>query len=165
MKKLGFNIAENTGHYITMREVSEAEIIAFSKQLIAKRFKRGRVLSNPNDSRELFRGLLADKEQECFTVCYMDNRHRIIDTVTEFFGTVDQCSVHVRILVQRALSLNAASVVLGHPHPSGCCQPSQADKELTKQIAKALALIDVRCLDHLIVAGNEIFSFAEAGLM
>jgi DNA repair protein RadC len=102
---------------------------------------------------------------EVFAVLFLDNQHRLIKLETMFRGTVSQTAVYPREVARRALELNAAAVILSHNHPSGSAEPSRADEHLTQQLKSALALIDVRVLDHLIVAGGGVLSFAERGLM
>ncbi|WP_080623451.1 JAB domain-containing protein [Stutzerimonas stutzeri] len=104
---------------------------------------------------------LAGFEHEVFAVLFLDNRHRLIDYNEMFRGTIDSASVYPREVVKEALRLNAAAVIFSHNHPSGHPEPSQADKTLTRK----LELIDVRTLDHIIVAGQEQVSFAELGLL
>jgi DNA repair protein RadC len=102
---------------------------------------------------------------EVFAVLFLDNQHRLIKLETMFRGTLSQTAVYPREVARRALELNAAAVILSHNHPSGTAEPSRADEHLTQQLKSALALIDVRVLDHLIVAGGGVLSFAERGLM
>ena len=96
---------------------------------------------------------------------FLDNRHRVIQVVEMFQGTIDGASVHPRVVVQRALELNAAAVVFFHNHPSGVAEPSHADEAITRRLRDALALVDVRVLDHFVVAAGESVSFAERGLL
>jgi DNA repair protein RadC len=100
-----------------------------------------------------------------FAVVHLDARHRVIDYVEMFRGTLMQTSVYPREVVKEALRLNASAVLLVHCHPSGNAEPSQADERLTQALTQALQLVDVRVLDHLIVAGHTILSMAEQGLM
>jgi DNA repair protein RadC len=115
--------------------------------------------------RDYLRLRFGELEYEVFSVVFLDNRHRIIQFDELFRGTIDGCSVHPRIVVQRALECNAAAVILGHNHPSGVAEPSNADKTITHRLKEALALVDVRVLDHLIVTRGSIVSFAECGLI
>ena len=107
---------------------------------------------------------LKNKEYELFTVLFMDNRHRVICFEEMFRGTINCASVYPREVVKAALKHNAAAVVLAHNHPSGVAEPSRADEQITKRLKEALALVDVRVLDHFVV-GDEVVSFAERGLL
>ena len=95
----------------------------------------------------------------------LDKRHRLISYQEMFQGTIDGASVHPREVVKEALKQNAASVILAHPHPSGVAEPSQADELITQRLKEALGLVDIRILDHIIVAGGDTISFAEKGLL
>ena len=108
---------------------------------------------------------LADFEHEVFAVLFLDTQHRLIEYSELFRGTIDSASVYPRELVKEALRLNAAAVVVSHNHPSGNPEPSSADKVLTQRLKEALGLMEVRTLDHIIVAGSDTVSFAERGLI
>ena len=122
-------------------------------------------MDTPAAARNYLALRLGALEHELFVVILLDNRHRLIACLDLFRGTIDGASVHPREVVKEALRHNAAAVVLGHCHPSGVCEPSQADELITSRLREALALVDIRVLDHLIVAGGEVLSFAERGLL
>jgi DNA repair protein RadC len=124
---------------------------------------RRRVLKKPADAAQCFRARIADLSYEAFTCLFLDTRHRIICFELLFRGTVDGATVYPREVVKRALYHNAAAVVLGHNHPSGNCEPSEADRGITVKLASALALVDVRLLDHLVVSHHGHVSLAERG--
>ena len=124
----------------------------------------GAVLTSPEDSRNYVKLQLALYEHEVFACLFLDNRNRVISFEKLFHGTIDGASVYPREVVKAALSHNAAAVIFAHNHPSGVAEPSRADEQITKRLKDALALIDVRVLDHLVV-GSEIVSFAERGLL
>ncbi|HDR2693658.1 TPA: DNA repair protein RadC [Enterobacter bugandensis] len=105
---------------------------------------------------------MAHQEREVFIVMYLDNQHCLLERETLFTGTLSHTEVHPREVVKSALKHNAAAVILAHNHPSGTTEISQQDKHVTQRIAKALALVEVRVLDHLVI-GNEVVSFAECG--
>ena len=107
---------------------------------------------------------MASLEREVFIVMYLDNQHCLLERETLFTGTLSHTEVHPREVVKSALKHNAAAVILAHNHPSGTTEISQQDKHITQRIMKALALVEVRVLDHLVV-GNEVASFAELGLL
>ena len=122
-------------------------------------------VTSPEDTRRYLRLQLAEREAEVFCVLFLTNRHRVIAFTEMFRGTIDGASVHPREVVKEVLRHNAAAVILCHNHPSGASEPSRADEAITRRLKDALALVDVRVLDHLIVGGSEITSFAERGLL
>jgi DNA repair protein RadC len=105
---------------------------------------------------------MAHLEREVFIVMYLDNQHCLLERETLFTGTLSHTEVHPREVVKSALKHNAAAVILAHNHPSGETEPSQADRHITKRVANALSLVEVRVLDHLVV-GDDVMSFAERG--
>jgi DNA repair protein RadC len=141
------------------------EVIAAARAHIAHRFRRGASLTSPAAMRDFLRLNLATREFETFCCLFLDSRHRLLEFVELFRGTLSGASVHPREVVKEALRRNAAAVILVHPHPSGVAEPSQADELITRRLREALGLVEIRVLDHLIVAGDEILSFAEQGLL
>ena len=121
-------------------------------------------LTSPQASRDYVKLKLASYQHEVFACLFMNNRNRVITFEELFRGTIDGASVYPREVVKACLSHNAAAVIFAHNHPSGVAEPSVADERITKRLKDALALIDVRVLDHLIV-GEEVISFAEKGLL
>jgi DNA repair protein RadC len=148
------------------READASDVLDRAQALIAQRYRAGSpVLSSPERTREFLRVHLGGSDRETFGVLHLDNRHRLIAAEDLFRGTVDRASVHPREVVKAVLARNAvAAIVLYHNHPSGSPEPSAADELITRRLKEALALIDVRVLDHLIVA-ESIYSFAEHGLL
>jgi DNA repair protein RadC len=142
-----------------------AEILAAARQALAHRVRRGVSLSSPQKVREYLTLQLGALDHEVFSILLADQRHRLIKYVELFRGTIDGASVYPREVVKLALEQGAAACVMVHNHPSGVKEPSHADEMITKRIQSALALIDVRVLDHLIVAGDSVLSFAERGLL
>jgi len=122
-------------------------------------------LSAPDFTRRFLLAQLRDRPYEVFCCLFLDNRHRLIAFEELFRGTIDGASVHPREVVRQALLHNAASVIIAHNHPSGVVDPSQADEGVTRRIRQALALVDVRLLDHLIVGDGRCYSFSEQGLL
>jgi DNA repair protein RadC len=122
------------------------------------------LLTSPQASKNYVKLQLATYEHEVFACLFMDNRNRVITFDELFRGTIDGASVYPREVVKACLSHNAAAVIFAHNHPSGVAEPSLADERITNRLKEALALIDVRVLDHLIV-GEEVVSFAERGLL
>ena len=125
----------------------------------------GAALDSPALVRDYLRLRLGNRRHEVFAVVFLDAQHRVIDTAELFRGTLTQTSVYPREVVLRALHHQAAAVVLAHNHPSGSVQPSRADEALTQTLKAALALVDVRVLDHVIVAPGQALSMAEKGLI
>ena len=137
---------------------------------IAKRYQfnkagSGAFLESPDAVKSLVALEMRDLEHEIFACLFLDNRHRLISYEALFRGTIDSASVYPREVVKAALACNAAAVVLAHNHPSGVAEPSRADIDITARLTKALKLIDVRVLDHIIVGGNYQVSLAERGEM
>jgi DNA repair protein RadC len=122
-------------------------------------------MTNPRATREYLRSALSAREHEVFACLWLDNRHRVLEFQEIFRGTVDGASVHPREVVKEALARNAAAVILAHNHPSGVAEPSQADELITDRLRDALALVDIRVLDHIVVGGNQMVSFTERGLL
>lgn len=118
---------------------------------------------NPRDSRSYFKARLAQSRRESFACLYLDTRHRPIDFQVVFEGTVDTAAVYPREIVRFCIERDASAVIVGHNHPSGVAEPSHADLAITRRLKEALGLLDIRLLDHLIVTGGSIYSFAEAG--
>jgi len=147
------------------REATSEEIITAARERLNHRVRRGTHLESPKATRDYLRLRLGDRDHEVFTVLFLDNRHRLIEVSELFRGTLDGASVHPREVVKEALNRNAAAVILAHNHPSGVAEPSQADELITGRLRDALALVDIRVLDHLIVAGGTVVSFAEKGLL
>lgn len=120
-------------------------------------------LKAPQDAARMFKLQLADLPHEVFSCLFLDTRHRVICYEELFRGTVDGATVYPREVLKRALHHNASAVIIGHNHPSGVCEPSEADRSITLKLAKALALVDVRLLDHLVVSRAGHVSLAERG--
>jgi DNA repair protein RadC len=122
-------------------------------------------LTSPGAVRDYLRLAIAEREHEVFVCLWLDAQHRVTACEELFRGTLTQTSVYPREIVKAALKANAAAVIFAHNHPSGAAQPSQADELLTRNLKDALALVDVKVLDHFVVAGNQALSFAERGLL
>lgn len=149
---------------LNSKRVEEDEVIAKALAILERRCKRtGAILSSPSAVRSFLRLKLGQLEHEVFSVLFLDAKNRVIVYEEMFRGTLTQTSVYPREIVKAALRYNAAAIVAVHPHPSGNPIPSEADLLLTRAIKQALALVDVRLLDHFVVAGIEIHSMAEHG--
>ena len=143
----------------------ESSVVRRALAVLQKQMRVADALASPQAVRDFLVLLLAGKEREVFVVIYLDAQNRVIDSEEMFQGTLTQTSVYPREVVKAALAHNAAAVLLAHNHPSGVGEPSQADELLTRTLRQALALVDVRVLDHFIVAGGHSISFAERGLI
>ena len=128
-------------------------------------FKAGPRLERPAAVRDYLRLKLVAEPNEIFVVVFMNSMHDVLAVEPMFHGTINATSVYPRVVLQRALQLNAAAVIFAHQHPSGTTEPSNADRVLTEQLKTALALIDVRVLDHFVIGQGAPYSFAEAGLL
>jgi DNA repair protein RadC len=147
------------------RAARSEEVLSQARRVLSQRVRRRAAMSSPQAVKDYLRLEIGVLEHEVFCVLFLDARHRIITLKQMFRGTVTQTSVYPREVVNEALAVNAASVVLARNHPSGSVEPSRADEFLTHTLKTALALVDVRVLDHLLVAGAEVCSFAERGLL
>ncbi len=147
------------------RQVDADEVLQAAQEVLLARVRGGDVLASPQAVRDFLRVKLGTLAHEMFAVVHLDSQNRVIDYVEMFRGTVSQTSVYPREVVRESMMRNSAALLLVHNHPSGSTQPSKADEMLTQTLKTALALVDVRVLDHLIVAGNDILSMAEHGLM
>src|ERR1700728_3196173 len=136
-----------------------------ARQAVSRKVRRGTTLSSPRTTADYFMARLAQHPYEVFTLIYVDKRHRLIACQHLFRGTIDGASVHPSEVVKETLKHNAAAVILAHNHPSGVAEPSQADEAITQRLKEALALVDIRVLDHIIVAGGDTISFSERGLL
>lgn len=154
-------VKDESGHY---RPANGDEIIEAALSEINRRFSRGMAITSPADTIQFFRVRLGPLEHEVFAVLWLDNKHRVLAFEELFRGTIDKATVHAREIVKSALRHNAAACILCHNHPSGDGYPSSADKTITERIKEVLALIEVRTLDHIIVA-EKPYSFAENGLV
>ena len=139
--------------------------LELSRRHYAEEMQAGPPLSNPRATREFLRAQLRDRDHEVFCCLFLDNRHRVIAFDEVFRGTIDGASVHPRDVVKLALARNAAAVILAHNHPSGIAEPSQADELITGRLRDALALVDIRVLDHIVVGDGACVSFAERGML
>jgi DNA repair protein RadC len=145
---------------------SEDAVIAAAIELLRSRLVKARAaMTSPAAVRDYLRLNLAPLQYEAFWVVFLDAQNRVIAAEEMFRGTLSQTSVYPREVVKRALSHNAASILLAHNHPSGTAEPSQADQRITQALKAACALVDVKVLDHFIVTANAVTSFAERGLI
>ena len=139
--------------------------IELARRLLREEVTHGSTLTSPEAVRDYLRLTLAALPHEAFVVLFLDSQHRLLAADELFRGTLAQTSVYPREIVKAALAHNAAAVIFAHNHPSGVAEPSRADELLTQALKQALALVDIRTLDHFVVAGHRVVSFAERGLL
>jgi DNA repair protein RadC len=142
-----------------------AAAMELARRSLEERLKESSALTSPGAVRDYLRLKLGRRDEEVFVCIWLDAQHRVIKAEESFKGTLTQTSVYPREIVKAALANNAAAVIFAHNHPSGVAQPSQADELLTRTLKDALALVEVKVLDHFVVAGNQALSFAERGLL
>jgi len=142
-----------------------AAAIELARRSLTEKLKENAALTSPGAVRDYLRLKLAARKEEAFVCMWLDAQHKVIDVEEAFSGTLTQTSVYPREIVKSALRYNAAAVIFAHNHPSGVAQPSQSDELLTRNLKDALALVEVKVLDHFIVAGHQAISFAERGLL
>lgn len=140
-------------------------VLEMAKRHFLEILQRGGVLDSPEATRAYLGAQLRGYGHEVFACLFLDNQHRVIQWEELFRGTLDSASVYPREVAKQALRHNAAAVIFAHNHPSGVAEPSQADKAITDKLKQALALFDIRVLDHFIVADGRPYSFAEHGLI
>jgi DNA repair protein RadC len=147
------------------RPAEADEVLLVAQQLLAAQVRGNDVMSSPAVVKDFLRARLGNLPHEVFAVVHLDAQNRVLDYVEMFRGTVSQTSVYPREVVRDALLRNSSALLLVHNHPSGVADPSRADEYLTQTLKQAAALVDVRVLDHFIVAGSSVQSMAELGLV
>jgi DNA repair protein RadC len=140
-------------------------VLEMGRRHLRETLERGDALTSPQGTRHYLSARLRDYPHEVFACLFLDSRHRVIEYEELFRGTIDGASVHPREVVRRAMTHNAAALILAHNPPSGVAEPSQSDTHITQRLKDALALVDVRVLDHIIVGDGEMTSLAERGLL
>jgi DNA repair protein RadC len=149
----------------TAKSAQLSAVLELARRTLKEKLSAGASLTSPAAVRDYLRLAIGSREYEVFVCLWLDAQHRVISIQEPFRGTLTQTSVYPREIVKAALAANAAAVIFAHNHPSGAAQPSQADELLTRNLKEALALVDVKVLDHFIVAGSQSLSFAERGLL
>ena len=140
-------------------------VMEVARRCLREDLRSADALTSPGAVRDYLRLAISEREHEVFVCLWLDAQHRVIACDELFRGTLTQTSVYPREIVKAGLKANAAAVLFAHNHPSGAAQPSQADELLTRNLKEALAMVDIKVLDHFIVAGNQTLSFAERGLL
>ncbi|NQY34402.1 MAG: DNA repair protein RadC [Alteromonadaceae bacterium] len=149
----------------TAKYVQLQACLEMSKRYLAEQLEHKDALTSSQSTRDYLIAELRHETREVFAILFLDNQHKVLRFERLFFGTIDAAAVYPRIVVEQAIKYQAAAVILSHNHPSGIAEASIADKQITDRLTKALSLIDVRVLDHIIVAGHQCYSFAEHGEM
>ena len=159
MRNLSTNI-------VSIPNLAESNLVISALRCLERNLRHGSVLLN--ESREVCTYLqlqLAEEKNEVFSTLFLDNQHRLLAFEKLFYGTINEAMIYPRIIIQKALEHNAAAIILAHNHPSGKCEPSNADKEITVQIRTILEILNISLLDHIIVSHPNTYSFAEHGLL
>lgn len=143
----------------------EEEIIERAKHILRSRCCSGKLITGPDDVRDYLITNYSSEQNEIFGCIFLTTQHRIISSEILFHGSINFCSVHIRVLAQKCLEKNAGACIIFHNHPSGNLNPSTADRNLTKDIVTALKLFDISVIDHLIIGCGDSYSFAENGLL
>ena len=161
-------IHDNQFEYMQKQQLNDTEqgfIIGLALSILSKRHAPGKPLTNPEDTENYLRLRFAEYKREVFGMLFLDNQHCVLRFETLFYGTIDGASIYPRVIVQRALELNAAALIATHNHPSGIVEPSTNDRKITDKIKQAVELVDIRFLDHIIVSAQGTYSFATHGLL
>ena len=137
--------------------------LEMSKRHLSEQLQQGHELTSSQATKNYLISELRNETREVFAVLFLNNQHQVIKFERLFYGTIDSAAVYPRIVVEHALKHQAAAVILSHNHPSGIAESSRADRQITQRLEQALGLIDVRVLDHMIIAGHQCYSFAEHG--
>ncbi len=155
-------VRDHQGQY---RAASDSELFAATRIRLEQAIQREVGISQPSDAAYYLVAHFAGYEREAFVVIHLDTRHRVLGIEEAAVGTIDGASVYPREIVKSVLSRNSSAVIFAHNHPSGVPDPSSADRRLTERLRDALSLVDVRVLDHLVVAGGDYVSFSQRGLL
>lgn len=150
---------------IQINRDEQDRIIKYALEILKDRHAPGKTLSSAKDTQNYLKLLLHCERNETFGCIFLTSQHNIIRHSTLCTGTIDAATVYPRVVVQQCFEHNAAAVLFYHNHPSGDCTPSQADRQITRKLKEALALLDIRVLDHIIVGGSASSSMAELGMM
>lgn len=153
-----------TGHGLGSAKYAQLQaVLEMARRYLKENISHESILNNPEDTKRFLKSQLAHQQREVFACLYLDSKHHVIAFEELFFGTIDSARVHPREVVKSTLQHNASAVIFAHNHPSGNTTPSQADIDITQQLIKALSLIDIRVLDHLIIGNGNATSLAELG--
>ncbi|WP_425890152.1 RadC family protein [Aeromonas veronii] len=154
---------ETPGTYLVTELINEEDLLTIANQIARKKLAKGEAITDKHLAHQALQGLLQTRDREVFAALFLDSQHRILTYEELFLGTLSAATVYPRDVVKRALHHNAAALMLVHNHPSGYPEPSRADIEITLRLQDALALVDIRTLDHLVVGTEGVVSLAERG--
>lgn len=154
---------ECPGTYVVTEPVTEQDLLCIANQIARKRLAKGSAITSSTDTANQLQTLLQEREHEVFALLFLDSQHRILAFEELFRGTLNSASVYPREVVKRGLTHNCGAIIAVHNHPSGNPEPSQSDRALTQALKAALALVDIRLLDHLVVGTEGYVSLAERG--
>lgn len=160
-----FTPTKETGIYNAQPTVTAGEILTFAQKLIKQRYKRGTKITRSTDAADLFMHHFQDLEHEVVAALFLNSKNRVIAFEILFHGSIRSSYVHPREVIKRALHHNAGAMILAHNHPSGDPHPSHADTEMTIQLKKALEMIDVVLVDHIVIGGCDFVSYVSMGLL
>jgi DNA repair protein RadC len=156
----------SSNHVVPISNLVESNLVISALRFLETKLRQASVLlSSARETIAFLQLHLADEKNEVFCALFLDSRNRLLAFEKLFFGTVNEAKVYPRVIIQKALEHNAVGVILAHNHPSGVCDPSLSDRDITYEIKKILRIIDVKLLDHMVVTYSNTFSFAENGLL
>lgn len=158
-------IRTKAGKYRIPKAIQKDELYKLVLQLVEEDHRNRTTLNSAQAAKDYLHMKLIHQDYESFYVTFLNSQHQVLSIEEMFKGTINQSPVFPREIVKRCVQIGAAAVILCHCHPSGNPQPSAADKSITELIAETIALIDVRCIDHFIIGGHQMYSFAEHGLL
>lgn len=158
-------IKNDQGEYLITKPVSLNQLCSITSELLGQALLKAEKIESPSDTTRFLQNKLALVEYEVFSCVFLDNKHQVIAFEELFRGTIDRAAIYPREVVKRCLHHNAAALILSHNHPSGVPEPSRSDVQITEKLQSALALIDVRVLDHIVIGANQFVSMAERGLL
>ncbi|MGR6773637.1 RadC family protein [Pectobacterium brasiliense] len=156
-------MSELSPSYTAVYTDREARVINMSLLILERRVRKREAMTSPEDVKAYLRLKLEHMEREVFVAMFLNNQNRLISCEFLFAGTINSVEVHPGEVARQAIQLNAAAVIFAHNHPSGNAEPSNADRQITEKLVKALSLIEIRVLDHVVVGHGEMVSFAERG--
>lgn len=155
----------NIKDQIAQYNITKEQILHYASLFMLEEIKQRKQISSPTETTEYLRTILKDVKYESFHCIFLDTRHRVIEAEEMFRGTIDGAAVYPRVIAQRALELNAAALIIAHNHPSGVNEPSVADQAITRRIKEGLQLLEIRLLDHFVIANNDYVSLASRGML